>query len=211
MPFEPQRGVMWRGEVLCSPGVSVVEPGEGTGQGKATCAAFHAGTSLAGRAKVGTRNRTALLHCYQLPSPKKTSFSLTLGQIFCSSYRIPFLITTIFYYKNNSQLRELCACVLKGSRSMGIQGSVANAFGAPKGCGGDALVLQLLLSVQDRSRQGQFFSKVSAFAHGMLFYKVCRGKKVLANQMILAEGIAGQNWLKGYQNQSTSVSLAKFK
>lgn len=94
---------------------------------------------------------------------------------------------------------------------MGIQGSVANAFGAPKGCGGDALVLPLLVSVQDHSRQGRFFSKVSAFAHGMLFYKVCRGKKVLANQMILAEGIAGQNWLKGYQNQSTSVSLAKFK
>lgn len=157
-------------------GSAVVEPGEGTGQGKATCAAFCAGASLAGRAKVGTRNRTALLHCYQLPSPKKTSFSLTLGQIFCSSYQIPFLITTIFYYKNNShmvsslpQLRELCACVLKGSRSMGIQGSVANAFGAPKGCGGDSLVLQLLVSVQDRSRRGRFFSKISAFAHGMLF------------------------------------------
>lgn len=55
MPFEPQRGVMWRGEVLCSPGVSVVEPGEGTGQGKATCAASRAGASLAGRAKVGTQ------------------------------------------------------------------------------------------------------------------------------------------------------------
>lgn len=157
-------------------GSAVVEPGEGTGQGKATCAAFCAGASLAGRAKVGTRNQTALLHCYQLPSPKKTSFSLTLGQIFCSSYQIPFLITTIFYYKNNShmvsslpQLRELCACVLKGSRSMGIQGSVANAFGAPKGCGGDSLVLQLLVSVQDRSRRGRFFSKISAFAHGMLF------------------------------------------
>ena len=94
---------------------------------------------------------------------------------------------------------------------MEIQGSVANAFGAPKGCGGDTLVLQLLVSVQDRSGQGRVFSKISAFAHGMLFHKVSRGKTVLANEVILAEVIAGQNWLKGYQKHFTSVSLGKFK
>lgn len=81
-----------------------------------------------------------------------------------------------------------------------IQESVANAFDAPKGCGGDTLVPQLLASVQDRSGQGWFFSKISAFAHGMLFHKVSMGKTVLANQVILAEVIAHQNWLKGYQN-----------
>lgn len=67
------------------------------------------------------------------------------------------------------------------------------------------------LSVQDHSGQGRFFSKISAFAHGMLFHKVSRGKTVLANQVILAEVIAGQNWFKGYQTQSTSVFLGKFQ
>lgn len=37
-------------------------------------------------------------------------------------------------------------------------------------------VLQLLLSVQDHSGQGQFFSTISAFTHGMLFHTMSRGK-----------------------------------
>lgn len=75
----------------------------------------------------------------------------------------------------------------------------------------DTLVLQLLVSVQDRSGQGWFFSKISAFTHGTLFRKMSRGKTVLANQEILVEVIGGQNYLKDRQNQSTSVSLRKLK
>lgn len=64
-----------------------------------------------------------------------------------------------------------------GSRSMGIQVSVANAFGAPKGCSANTLVLQLLISVQDCRGQACYFPRIPAFTRGMLFHKMSREKK----------------------------------
>lgn len=66
-------------------------------------------------------------------------------------------------------------------------------------------------AVQDPKGQERFLSKISAFTHGMLFRKMTWGKTVLANQVIVAEVIVDQNYLKDYQNHSTSVSLGKFK